>query len=191
MDDRLSITDKKVLLDVARRAIVQATQDKKVDDLDLSLCSNMLCKKGASFVTLHRKDNGQLRGCIGVLEAFQILVKDVQAHAIAAALEDYRFPRVSYQEVQNLTIEVSRLSAPSKLNYANPKDLPGLLKPGVDGVIIRNGFQKATFLPQVWNQLPDPEDFLEHLCHKMGVACDFWKKNLLNVSIYQVEEFHE
>jgi AmmeMemoRadiSam system protein A len=191
MDEPLSISDKKILLAIARQAIVQATQNKDVDDLDLSSFSRVLYEKGASFVTLHRKDNGQLRGCIGALDAYQSLVKDVQTHAIAAALEDYRFPPVTFHEVQNLTIEISRLTAPSKLNFTNPIDLPGMLKPGVDGVIIRDGSQQATLLPQVWKQLPDAEDFLTHLCQKMGVNHDYWKKKLLDVSIYQVEEFRE
>lgn len=191
MNEPLSSNDKKILLAVARQAIVQATQKKEIEDLDLSLFSKALCEKGASFVTLHRKDNGQLRGCIGTLEAYQLLVKDVQDHAIAAALEDYRFPPVTFHEVQNLIIEISRLTTPCKLKYTNSKNLPVMLKPGVDGVIIRDGSKKATFLPQVWEQLPDPEDFLAHLCQKMGVHRDFWKKKLLDVSIYQVEKFNE
>ncbi len=183
--------DKKILLAVARQAIVQATQNKKTDELDLTSFSKVLTEKGASFVTLLRTDNGQLRGCIGALEAYQPLVQDVQDHAIAAALEDYRFPPVTFQEVQNLTIEISRLTTPRKAKYTSPINLSRLLRPGVDGVILRDGFQKATFLPQVWEQLPDPEEFLAHLCRKMGSSPDCWKKKLLDVSIYQVEEFHE
>ena len=191
MDEPLVNNDQKILLAVARRAIVHVTQGKTVDDLDLTLFPPVLIESGASFVSLHRKDNGQLRGCIGALEAYQPLVQDVQDHAIAAALEDYRFPPVKFQEVQNLKIEISRLTTASRVKYTSPLDLPGLLRPGIDGVILRDGFQKATFLPQVWEQLPDPVDFLGQLCQKMGANRDCWKKKLLDVAIYQVEVFHE
>jgi len=191
VNERLSDEDKKILLTVAREAIVNATQNKRVVDLDITNYSKLLREYGASFVTLHRKSDGQLRGCIGALEAYQPLVKDVQYHAVAAALEDYRFPPVTISEIHDLNIEISRLTAPFNLKYDNPQELPGLLRPGVDGVILKDGFRKATFLPQVWEQLPDPEDFLAHLCRKMGDRPDRWKIKLLDVSIYQVEEFHE
>jgi len=191
VNERLSDEDKKILLTVAREAIVNATQNKRVVDLDIANYSKLLREYGASFVTLHRKSDGQLRGCIGALEAYQPLVKDVQYHAVAAALEDYRFPPVTISEIHDLHIEISRLTAPVNLKYDNPQELPGLLRPGVDGVILKDGFRKATFLPQVWEQLPDPEDFLAHLCRKMGDRPDRWKIKLLDVSIYQVEEFHE
>jgi AmmeMemoRadiSam system protein A len=191
MVEPLSKNDQKILLAVARQAIVHVTQGRTSDNLDLASFPRVLTERGASFVTLHRKDNGQLRGCIGVLEAYQPLVQDVQDHAIAAALEDYRFPPVKFQEVQDLKIEISRLTAATKVKYTSPLALPALLRPGVDGVILRDGFHKATFLPQVWEQLPDPEDFLGQLCQKMGANRDCWKKKILEVAIYQVEEFHE
>lgn len=191
MDEYLTDEDKKILLAVACDAIVNATQNKKVEDLDMANYSKILREPGASFVTLHRKGDGQLRGCIGTLEAYQPLVRDVQHHAVAAALEDYRFPPVTINEVPNLNIEISRLTTPINLKYTNPLDLPGLLRPGVDGVILKDGFRKATFLPQVWEQLPDPEEFLAHLCRKMEGSPDRWKMKLLDVSIYQVEVFHE
>jgi len=187
----LSDKDKKTLLLVAREAIVNATQNKRIEDLDLANYSMLLREHGASFVTLHRKSDGKLRGCIGALEAYQPLVQDVQHHAVAAALEDYRFPPVTFNEVHNLVIEISRLTAPINLKYDNPMELPAMLKPGLDGVILKDGFRKATFLPQVWEQLPDPEEFLAHLCRKMGDRPDRWKMKLLEVSTYQVEEFHE
>lgn len=191
MNEHLTDEDKKILLAVARDAIVNTTQDKRIEELDITKYSTLLREFGASFVTLHRKCDGQLRGCIGVLEAYQPLVVDVRCHAIAAAFEDYRFPPVTVSEIHDLTIEISRLTAPVILEYDNPQKLPGLLRQGVDGVILKDGYSKATFLPQVWEQLPDPEDFLAHLCRKMGNRPDLWKKKLLDVSIYQVEEFHE
>lgn len=191
MVNKLSKKEKAILLSIAREAIIHITQNKELPVLDLSSYSVELVEKGASFVTLHRKNDGQLRGCIGTLEPYQPLILDVQYHAVAAAQEDYRFPPVSYNEVSNLTIEISRLTPSVALSYSNPKELPGLLKPGVDGVILRDGQRKATFLPQVWDQLPDPEQFLAHLCNKMGSGQELWRKKILDVSIYQVEEFHE
>ena len=187
----LSENDKKILLEIARRAIIRATQNLKMEELDLDQFSTDLRTEGASFVTLHRKNDGCLRGCIGTLEAYQPLVRDVQVHAIAAAMQDYRFHPVSFDEVGGLRIEISRLTPPYSIKYKDSLELMSLIKPGIHGVILKNGFNKATFLPQVWEQLPHPDDFLSHLCQKMGSNKDYWKTNILDVAIYQVEEFHE
>jgi AMMECR1 domain-containing protein len=93
--------------------------------------------------------------------------------------------------VAELHIEISRLSTPQLLAYGECTDLPGLLKPGVDGVVLRDGPRRATFLPQVWEKLPEPEDFLTNLCWKMGAAGDLWRRKKLEVEIYHVEEFQE
>jgi AmmeMemoRadiSam system protein A len=125
------------------------------------------------------------------LEAHQPLAEDVREHAVAAALQDYRFPPVSPDEVPELQIEISRLTTPQKLEYHGADDLLGKLRPGVDGVILRDGFRRATFLPQVWEKIPDPVEFMNHLCQKMGVDASSWRYRQLEVLIYQVEEFHE
>jgi AmmeMemoRadiSam system protein A len=145
---------------------------------------------GASFVTLTHR-NRELRGCIGALEPYLPLAEDVREHAVAAALHDYRFPPVLPEELSNLVIEVSRLTLPRSITYDCPEDLLKVLRPGVDGVIVRDGVYKATFLPQVWAKLPEPEEFLGHLCLKMGGAPDLWRFKRLQVQIYEVEEFHE
>ena len=157
--------------------------------VDPELISEKLQKKGASFVTLTIE--GDLRGCIGTLEAFQPLFRDVQDHALQAALEDYRFPPVTEEELPLISIEISRLTPPVPLPYKNPLDLPKLLKPNLDGVILKDGFRRATFLPQVWEQLPEAGMFLSHLCQKMGSAPDLWRRKVLEVFIYHVEEFSE
>lgn len=189
MENPLSNQEKDFLLTLARQTIVKAVNQQPLpmwDDADLS---EGLSQKGASFVTL--TEDGDLRGCIGSLEAYQSLVEDVRDHARQAALEDYRFPPVTKAEVPKLHIEISRLTPSTPLKYQNPCDLPGLLKPDVDGVILKDGFRRATFLPQVWQQLPVPEEFLSHLCVKMGSSADLWKRKVLEVSIYHVEEFEE
>ncbi len=143
------------------------------------------------MLLLTKSGNGELRGCIGILEARQPLILDVQEHAVAAALEDYRFPPLRFEEIDNIRIEISRLTNPIELDYDQPGDLVKLLRPGIDGVVLRDGHLRATFLPQVWEKLPQPEEFLRHLCAKMGASGDLWRRKKLQVLIYQVEEFHE
>ena len=185
----LSETDRQVLLKIARQAISAAAGGLVVPALDLAAVSADLQANGASFVTLTIQD--QLRGCIGTLEACQPLALDVQEHAVAAATQDYRFPPVSAGEVPLLQIEISRLTPTRVLAYNDWRDLIEKLRPGVDGVLIKDGFQRATFLPQVWEKVADPQEFLTHLCYKMGAPGDLWRCKKLEVSIYQVEEFKE
>jgi uncharacterized protein len=119
------------------------------------------------------------------------LLEDVREHAVAAALNDYRFTPVRPLELPHIRIEVSRLTFPQVLAYKTPGELLTSLRPMVDGVILRDGSRRATFLPQVWEKLPEPEMFLAHLCQKMGVSPDLWQRRLLQVQVYQVEEFNE
>lgn len=189
MENPLSDHEKDFLLTLARQTIVKAVNHQPLPTWNDADLTDTLRHQGASFVTLTM--DGDLRGCIGSLEAYQSLVDDVRDHARQAALEDYRFPPVTSAEIARLHIEISRLTPSAPLAYQNPGDLPGLLKPNVDGVILKDGFRRATFLPQVWQQLPEPEEFLSHLCTKMGAASDLWKRKVLEVSIYHVEEFEE
>jgi uncharacterized protein len=189
MEQPLSDQDKSFLLSLARQTIQKAVNHQPLPVLEEEGLSDDLTRNGAAFVTLTM--NGELRGCIGSLEAYQSLVADVRDHARQAALEDYRFPPVTAGEVTKLHIEISRLTAPVPLKYDQPSDLPTKIKPNEDGVILKDGFRRATFLPQVWQQLADPVEFLSHLCVKMGASADLWQKKLLEVSIYHVEEFQE
>jgi AmmeMemoRadiSam system protein A len=189
MENPLSEHEKDFLLTLARQTIVKAVSHQPLPNWHDAVLTAALSQKGASFVTLTL--DGQLRGCIGSLEAYQSLVEDVRDHARQAALEDYRFPPVTNAEIPRLHIEISRLTPSETLSYHKPEDLPGLLKPNVDGVILKDGFRRATFLPQVWQQLPEAEEFLSHLCTKMGAASDLWMRKVLEVSIYHVEEFEE
>jgi AmmeMemoRadiSam system protein A len=145
---------------------------------------------GAAFVTL-RTRHGDLRGCIGSLEARRPLVEDVRENAIAAALRDPRFSPVKAAELNDLVIEVSVLTAPEPLDFDGPDDLIHKLRPNIDGVLIERGWNRATFLPQVWEQLPSPEEFLGNLCYKAGLPPNAWRWPDLKVSIYQVEKFEE
>jgi AmmeMemoRadiSam system protein A len=187
--DPLTEEEKKLLLKLARQSIELAVSGFPLAHLVLENYSPNLRAYGASFVTL--TEEGELRGCIGALEPYQPLVQDVCEHAEAAALDDYRFHPVRPDEVPRLVIEISRLTIPQPLQYAQPLELPHKLKPGSDGVIIRDGIHRATFLPQVWEKIPDPDGFLSHLCQKMGVPADIWKRKMLQVFTYHVEEFQE
>jgi AmmeMemoRadiSam system protein A len=187
--NQLTDKEKQVLLRLARQALEQGVQGEKIEPLDLDTVTPRLRENGASFVTLTK--NGNLRGCIGTLNSYQPLAEDVREHAVAAALEDYRFPNVQPDELPGIVIEISCLTEPFPLEYGEPQDLPSRLRPGIDGVVLRDGSRRATFLPQVWEKLSDPEDFLSNLCYKMGVETDLWQKKRLDVLIYQVEEFHE
>ncbi|MCX6079848.1 MAG: AmmeMemoRadiSam system protein A [Chloroflexi bacterium] len=110
---------------------------------------------------------------------------------ITAALEDYRFPPVHHSELAWIKIEISRLTIPQTLIYKNTDDLVARLRPGIDGVILRDSSRRATFLPQVWAQIPEKEKFLSHLCVKMGADPQYWQQKHIDVQIYQVEDFHE
>ncbi|MBN1668286.1 MAG: AmmeMemoRadiSam system protein A [Anaerolineales bacterium] len=186
--DPLSPEERGVLLQLARQALEQGVLGQGLPEPPPGL-PERLCQPGASFVTPTRR--GQLRGCIGALEARLPLVEDVIEHARAAALQDYRFPPVHAGELAEIAIEISRLTDPQPLRYERPQELPARLRPGVDGVILRSGLRRATFLPQVWDKLPDPVEFLDHLCQKMGLPPDHWRFHKLEAFTYQVEEFHE
>ncbi len=188
-DDQLLPEERALLLRLARQAIEDYFETGEKRKIDLNNFSERLRANGASFVTL--TEHGELRGCVGALEAFQPLVEDVRDHAIAAAFEDYRFPPLRLEELPEIEIEISRLTAPQPLSYTDPNDLIKKIRPNIDGVILQDGFRKATFLPQVWEKLPNPEMFLSHLCQKMGSDPNVWRVKKLKVFTYQVEMFHE
>jgi AmmeMemoRadiSam system protein A len=189
MTDQLTDGEKQTLLRLAREALKCGVRGQKLPLVEKNSLTPHLLEQGASFVTL--TIDGDLRGCIGALEAYQPLVDDVREHAIAAALDDPRFRPVVEAELDRISIEVSRLTASRPLEYSDSGDLLKKLRPHVDGVILKGDFRRATFLPQVWEKLPDPEDFLDHLCAKMGARQNLWRSTKLQVYVYQVEEFHE
>ncbi len=143
---------------------------------------------GASFVTLHLR--GALRGCIGTLQAHRPLGLDVRFNAAAAALRDPRFPPLAEGELDALAIEVSLLSAPERLDVSSEAQLLGRLVPGADGLILDCEGKRATFLPQVWSQLPEPREFLARLRAKAGIAAGSWSP-ALKVYRYSVEHWKE
>lgn len=185
----LSPKDQQALLELARETIAREVRGEKPPSVDIKAVSEELQRDAACFVTLTK--HGQLRGCIGSLETRQPLVLDVRDNTVGAAFRDPRFPPVSAGELDDLRIEISVLSQPEPLDYDGPDDLIDKLRPGVDGVVIESGWNRATFLPQVWEKIPDPHAFLQNLCLKAYLPADAYCRPDLDVYTYQVEMFEE
>jgi AmmeMemoRadiSam system protein A len=179
------------LISLAQRSIMQRLGLAVVAsaDLDALLQRPVFKQHRASFVTL--KKAGQLRGCIGALTADEPLAANVSRNALSAAFHDPRFAPLQPAEWAQIVVEVSVLTPTQPLHYNAGEELPHLLRPGIDGVVLRKKGASATFLPQVWQQLARPEDFLAHLCLKAGLPADAWRQGDLEVEIYQVSSFKQ
>ncbi|BBP01613.1 AmmeMemoRadiSam system protein A [Sulfuriferula nivalis] len=160
------------LLQIARAAILQKFGLIMLTDEH----ADWLQEQGACFVTLTQ--HGELRGCIGTLEAHRSLLADVKANAQAAAFHDPRFNPLAQTELDSIEIEVSLLSAMQAMQFSSEADALAQLQPGIDGVVFEFGNYRSTFLPQVWEQLPEPVEFMAHLKHKAGLNPKFWDKNV-------------
>jgi AmmeMemoRadiSam system protein B/AmmeMemoRadiSam system protein A len=181
----------RLLIRLARQTIGQRLGQRPVS-ADVSAeaaVEQALQRRSGTFVTL--KIDNRLRGCIGSLIPSESIVEGVRRNALNAAFNDYRFSPLTAEELERVVIEVSILTPPAALAYRDADDLVGRLRPGVDGVILRKGGHSATFLPQVWEQLPRTEDFLGHLCLKAGLEADAWRRGDLAVETYQVVYFEE
>jgi uncharacterized protein len=190
MQEKLTLEEQKILLRLARETMERGVRGEEPPPLDLDSMSLPLREEGSSFITL--TSSGLLRGCIGTLDAYQPLAEDVCIHAIAAALKDPRFFPVREDELSGIQIEISRLTHPVPLEYQDTQELLAKLRPHVDGVILHDtSSRRSTFLPQVWKKIPDPAEFLNNLCYKLGVEPGFWRYKHFEILTYQVEEFHE
>ena len=174
-----------VLPQLARSEIGRALR-LPVEPIDTS--AKWLTEPGASFVTLTL--HGNLRGCIGSLVAYRGLAEDVRGNARAAAFEDPRFYPLSAGEFDQIAVEVSVLSSPVPMEFSSKQEALANLRPGVDGVVLSDGRRRATFLPQVWDELPSPEVFIAHLMVKAGLPSDHWS-DTVRMEIYTVTAFHE
>ncbi len=179
------------LLKLARECIAGKFKGKDLDDELISngISQELLKQKRGVFVTLHK--NGELRGCIGNIEPVKTLVHGVRENALFAAFRDSRFAPLTLDELSLIDIEISILSKPEKMVYKDTPELLSNLTPKVDGVIIEKDHNRATFLPQVWEQLPKTEDFLTHLCMKAGLSANEWEKSGMTIHTYQVQSFGE
>jgi AmmeMemoRadiSam system protein A len=174
----------KVLLQIARAAISRALNMPAEADEK----AQWLADSGACFVTLTQY--GELRGCIGTLQAYRSLLEDVKYNAVSAAMRDPRFAPLSAQELDLTDIEISLLSPTQKIAFENEADALAQLRPGVDGVVFEFGHYRSTFLPQVWEQLPLAKQFMAQLKRKAGLSGDFWAEGV-NLSRYTVTKWHE
>lgn len=190
MDEKGQLTKEEgeYLISLARKTIESKLFNRDLPEDKNNLTEKYLEKRG-TFVTLTMNNN--LRGCIGHIIPQESLIEGIRINALNAAFEDPRFPPLSKNEWSNVKVEISILTEPEFLEYSDANDLLGKLRPGIDGVILKKGYAQSTFLPQVWEQLPDKRDFLTHLCMKAGMSGSEWKKGDLTVYTYQVQAFEE
>ena len=177
-----------VLLRMARTSIAKKL-GLLVDETRIDLNQPFLDVKQGLFVTLHK--NGALRGCVGVIEPVEPLKTGIGDTARLAAFNDSRFSPLTKDEFDQVDLEISLLSLPEKFEYSSAKELGQRIVPFKDGVIIEKKTKRATFLPQVWEQLPDTASFLSHLCIKAGLDADDWTHGDLIVYTYRVQLFCE
>jgi len=182
---------KKVLLTLARAAIAKELGIPYKADIERIRAENpWLEEKGAVFVTLNTASSGALRGCIGSIIAHRSLFDDLMQNAKSAAFGDPRFNALSEEEFHQIRVEVSLLTPPQPLSYSSIEELKEKIRIGIDGVILKAGVHQATFLPQVWEQLPNFELFMSHLCQKAGMEPGCLGR-YPEIFVYQVEEYHE
>ncbi|MFH1493943.1 MAG: AmmeMemoRadiSam system protein A [Pseudomonadota bacterium] len=168
----MSTEQGKALLAIARATISSALGKSMQADES----APWLEAPGATFVTLTQQ--GELRGCIGSLEAHRSLLSDIKANALAAALRDPRFAPLGADELDRTQVEVSLLSPLAPISFSSEQDALAQLRPNMDGIVFEYGPYRSTFLPQVWEQLPQPSEFMAHLKHKAGLSPDFWDKDV-------------
>jgi len=175
-----------LLLYVARASIVHGLKTGEPLAPVLEALPAALREPRAAFVTLER--GGRLRGCIGSLEARRALATDVAANAFAAAFRDPRFPKLGREEYSGLDLHLSVLTPAIPLTFASEEELLAQLRPGIDGLILADAGHRGTFLPSVWEQLPEAHRFLAHLKRKAGLPENYWSETL-SVARYTTESF--
>lgn len=186
---QFTAADRRYLLDLARKTVREAAATGQVPEVSADgLAPKFTAAKGC-FVTLTKR--GELRGCIGYILPQGPLYRAVVENARNAAIRDPRFPAVRPGEVDQLEIEISVLTEPLPLFFSSPEDLLPKLQPGVDGVVLQIGSREATYLPQVWEQIPGKVDFLNNLAEKAGCEPSAWRQPGTSVFIYHVESFKE
>lgn len=177
---------RQILLQVARDSISYGLQHGSAMPVQAGDYEQELQEERACFVTLNKQ--GELRGCIGSLQAHRPLVEDVAENAFAAAFKDPRFYPFKEVELGELEIHISVLSPATPMEFSSEADLLSQVRPGIDGLILEEGFHRGTFLPSVWEQLPTTKEFLAHLKRKAGLPMDYWSDKI-EISRYETEMF--
>lgn len=174
--EQYSSAEQGILLTLASAAIEHGLATQQKPRLALTAYSAKLKQVRASFVTLQLDDD--LRGCIGSLEATRPLVDDINDNAYAAAFSDPRFSPLSREEFKRLHLSISILTPAQPMIFSSEQDLLAQIKPGIDGLILTEGYKRATFLPSVWKSLTDEKDFLTHLKRKAGLPNNYWSESI-------------
>lgn len=182
----LSTENRQLLRNLARASIKHGLAAGKALEINIDDYPAELQANKATFVTLHR--NKELRGCIGILQPLRPLAEDVAYNAWAAAFTDSRFKPLTENELDELDIHISILGTPEEMEFDSEDDLVAQIRPGIDGLILEQGFHKGTFLPSVWDSLTEAGEFLNHLKLKAGLPADYWSDKI-KVKRYTVEEF--
>ncbi len=173
-----------VLLSAARGAIAE----RLGRECSAPAAHEALDRPGATFVTLTQQ--GKLRGCIGSLEAHRALGRDVRENALAAAFRDPRFAPLAVEEFEATRVEVSLLTPAVAMSFRDEADFMAQLRPGVDGIVLQYGHHRSTFLPQVWESLPEPQQFMQQLKRKAGLPPNFWHEEV-SIARYEVTKWKE
>jgi AmmeMemoRadiSam system protein A len=189
LNENLTKEEQEFLLSLARETLELYLSQGKLPNIDITKITPRLEKVQGCFVTL--TTHGNLRGCIGHILPQEELWKCVRDNTISAALYDPRFKPVSYDELKDIEIEISVLSVPKKLEFSSTQDLLNKLRPNIDGVVIKYKGRQSTYLPQVWEQLPNKEQFLSQLCLKQGSPPNCWTKEDVEIYTYQAFVFGE
>ena len=181
----LNKNDKQTLLETAAQSIQHGLKHGRALSVQIENYSEALQKNRACFVTLHIK--GQLRGCLGSLEAYRPLIEDVTDNAYAAAFRDPRFPQLGQNEFSQLEYHISILTPSEPMTFTSEDDLLNQIRPNIDGLVLEDNGYRGTFLPSVWESLPTAREFLSHLKMKAGLPADYWS-DTVKVYRYTVED---
>ncbi len=182
----LSMEERNILLEVAHQSIQHGLEHSSAIIVNINDCPASLREERATFVTLNLY--GQLRGCIGTLEAHQPLVQDVAHNAYAAAFSDPRFPALTTREFEKIEMHISILSPSEEIDFTSEEDLLQQIRPNIDGLVLSDGYARGTFLPAVWESLKTPQEFLQHLKLKAGLPANYWS-DTIRVERYTTESF--
>jgi len=181
--------DKKILIKIARMAIAEKLENRFIlDRAALIKAHPWLRKDGAVFVTINKRT--KLRGCIGSLQAHRDILEDTVSNAVSAAFHDPRFEPLSKEEFAHIEIEISILSEPKLTQYKDIDELRQIIRPNIDGVVLKYGNRRATFLPLVWESLPKFDEFFGYLCQKAGLTIDCLNHHP-EIYLYQAQKITE
>lgn len=188
-NETISDRDKEYLINLARQTLYWYLKDGTIPTPAKDNLSDSIKQKRGCFVTLYKRNWG-LRGCVGIFGEKKPLYENIINRAIAAAIHDTRFPKVTYDELKEIKIEITVLTKPKELHFVSHEDLLSKLRPLKDGVILTTRYGQSTYIPQVWKKIPDKEEFLSTLCQKHGAPRDTWKRENRNIQVFTYQAIY-